>query len=139
MNSELNVLALAALLQTAHFVVVATGTHIELPAGKPLGPRDPDKLGGHLRDLVSRRTGRIIRAWENHFESLALYTIATVVVTLADASTPFTAACAWAYLTARVLYIPAYILGLVPWRSLIWTVGFAAPALILIATLASSG
>ncbi|MEM6759262.1 MAG: MAPEG family protein [Pseudomonadota bacterium] len=139
MSTELTVLALAGLLQAAHFLVVATATHLELPASKSMGPRDPDTLGPPLRDQVSRRTGRTIRAWENHFESLALFTIATVVVTLADAATPFTAVCAWAYLAARVLYIPAYILGLVPWRSVIWTVGFVAPALILIATLASSG
>ena len=57
---------------------------------------------------------------------MILFTIAVVVVTLSDQSTPFTAACAWVYLTARVLYVPAYAYGLVPWRSLIWLVGWLA-------------
>jgi uncharacterized MAPEG superfamily protein len=110
-------------------------TNIELPAGKTLGPRDRDRLGGDIRDQVSPRTARLIRAWENHFESLALFTIAVVVVTLADAATPFTAACAWIYLAARVAYIPAYFFGLVPWRSLIWFAGFLMAPLMLLSAL----
>ena len=47
----------------------------------------------------------------------------------------FTAACAWTYLIARILYVPAYAFGLVPWRSLIWMVGFGATTLMLLAAL----
>jgi hypothetical protein len=47
----------------------------------------------------------------------------------------FTAACAFTYLVARVLYVPAYYFGWAPWRSLIWFVGFAATTLILLAAL----
>ena len=45
------------------------------------------------------------------------------------------AACAAAYLIARVLYIPAYYFGWRPWRSLIWFVGFGATVLMLLAAL----
>ncbi|MEM6577017.1 MAG: MAPEG family protein, partial [Pseudomonadota bacterium] len=41
----------------------------------------------------------------------------------------------WAYLAARLLYIPAYYFGWAPWRSYIWMVGFAATSLMLIAVL----
>jgi uncharacterized MAPEG superfamily protein len=56
-------------------------------------------------------------------------------VTLSGQSSGFTAACAWVYLVARVLYVPAYAFGLVPWRSLIWMVGFAATTLMLLSAL----
>jgi uncharacterized MAPEG superfamily protein len=57
------------------------------------------------------------------------------VITVSGQSTGFTAACAWTYLGARVLYIPAYYFGWAPWRSLIWFVGFTATTLILLAAL----
>jgi uncharacterized MAPEG superfamily protein len=34
-----------------------------------------------------------------------------------------------------VLYVPAYAAGLVPWRSLIWLVGFLATAAMILAAL----
>jgi uncharacterized MAPEG superfamily protein len=58
-----------------------------------------------------------------------------IVITFTKITTPFTAACAFAYLGARLLYIPAYYLGLCPWRSLIWAVGFLATLLMLLAAL----
>ena len=45
----------------------------------------------------------------------------------------FTALCAWAFLLARVAYVPAYLFGLVPGRSLIWAAGFLASVLLLVA------
>lgn len=139
MTPELTALALAALLQVVQFVLMAVPTNIELTPGKTLSPRDRKRLGGDIQDQVSDKTARLIRAWENHFESLALFTIAVIVVSLADANTTFTATCAWAYLIARILYIPAYYFGLAPWRSLIWFAGFLASPCMLIATLLSSG
>ena len=64
-----------------------------------------------------------------------LFSIACVVVTLAGQSSLFTTVCAFAYLGARVLYIPAYAFGWVPWRSLIWAVGYLATAAMLVAAL----
>ncbi|MEL6466165.1 MAG: MAPEG family protein [Pseudomonadota bacterium] len=139
MTPELTALALAALLQFVQFLLMAIPTNIELPQGKTLSPRDRNRLGGDIQDQVSAKTARLIRAWENHFESLALFTVAVIVISLADANTGFTAICAWTYLIARSLYIPAYYFGLTPWRSLIWLVGFLAAPLMLIATLFSSG
>jgi uncharacterized MAPEG superfamily protein len=66
---------------------------------------------------------------------LILFTIATVVVTLGNQSTGFTAACAWVYLAARCLYIPAYAFGWRPWRSAIWGIGFFATVAMIVAAL----
>jgi len=42
---------------------------------------------------------------------------------------------AFTYLGARILYVPAYVLGLAPWRSLIWFVGLAATVAMLLSAL----
>jgi uncharacterized MAPEG superfamily protein len=131
MIPELTALTLAALLQCAQFVLVSLAANLEVGTKVTLSPRD----GTDLRSMVSPRTGRLIRALDNHFEGLILFTIACVVVALSDKSTALTAACAWAYLAARVLYVPAYWYGLVPWRSLIWMAGWLATVLMLILAL----
>ena len=135
MTPELTALALAGLLQVIQFMLMSIPANLELGPGKTLGPRDPDRLGKPLIEQVSPRTGRLFRALNNHFEGLILFTLAVVVVTLSAQSSTFTAACAWTYLVARVLYVPAYAFGLVPWRSLIWMVGFSATTLMLLAAL----
>ncbi|NCU21433.1 MAPEG family protein, partial [Candidatus Falkowbacteria bacterium] len=43
--------------------------------------------------------------------------------------------CAFTYLGARILYVPAYAYGWTPWRSVIWAVGFFATVAMLIAAL----
>ncbi len=96
-----------------------------------MGPRDD----GPLADRVSPRTGRLARALQNHFEGLILFAVAVTAVTLSDSGTALTAACGWIYLAARILYVPAYYFGLVPWRSCIWSAGWAATVVMLLAVL----
>lgn len=131
MTPELVALALAGLLQCVQFVLVSAAVNRELGARVTLSPRD----GVDLRTRVSPRTGRLIRALDNHFEGLILFTLAVVVVTLSGRAGALTAACAWAYLAARVLYVPAYAFGWVPWRSVIWSVGWLATLAMLLAAL----
>jgi uncharacterized MAPEG superfamily protein len=131
MTPELTVLALAGLLQAVQYVLMSVPANRELGVSVTLSPRD----GVDLRAMVSPRTGRLVRALDNHFEALILFTLAVVVVTLSDRSTPFTAACAWTYLAARVLYVPAYAFGLVPWRSVVWGAGFLATLAMILAAL----
>ena len=56
-------------------------------------------------------------------------------MTLGDQSTTTTQTCAWIYLGARIAYVPAYALGLSPWRSVIWFIGLLATTSMLIAAL----
>jgi uncharacterized MAPEG superfamily protein len=135
MTTELTVLTLAALLQVVQFFLMSIPANLELGQGKTLGPRDPDRLGKPLIEQVSVRTGRLFRALNNHFEGLILFSIACLVITVSGQSTGLTGACAWIYLIARVLYVPAYAFGWVPWRSLIWFVGFLATTIMLVAAL----
>ena len=130
MPPELTTLALAGLLQVAQYALFAARANLELGTGYTSGPRDHPPARA-----MSVRTGRMQRAMTNHFEALILFTLAVVVVTLADQSTPLTRTAAWVYLSARVLYVPAYIQGWRPWRSAIWGVGFCATVSLLVAAL----
>jgi uncharacterized MAPEG superfamily protein len=131
MTPELTALTLAALLQAVQFALMAIPANRELGHRYTASPRDTDR-----RAELSPRTARLLRALDNHFEALILFTIAVLVVTLSGQSTAFTQTCAWVYLIARVLYVPAYAFGWVPWRSVIWTAGFLASIAMLIAVLA---
>lgn len=135
MTPELTVLALAGLLQCLQFALMSIPANLELGPGKTMSPRDPDRLGKPLLEQVSPRTGRLFRALNNHFEGLILFTLAVVVVTLGNQSTQITQYAAYIYLAARVLYVPAYAFGLVPWRSLIWFIGFLATLTMIAASL----
>jgi uncharacterized MAPEG superfamily protein len=131
MTPELTALALAGLLQCGQFVLMAVRANIDIGPARTLSPRD----GMDLRSEVTPGTARLIRALDNHFEGLILFTLAVVVVTLSGQSSTLTAACGWVYLAARILYVPAYAFGWVPWRSLIWSVGWVATLLMIVATL----
>jgi uncharacterized MAPEG superfamily protein len=130
MTPELTVLALAGLLQAAQFTVFAIPANKELGVGYTSSPRDRPPS----REM-STVTGRLQRALNNHFEGLILFTLAVVVVTLGDQSTPITQYAAWTYLAARILYIPAYAFGWRPWRSAIWAIGFFATLTMIVAAL----
>jgi len=130
MTPELTALALAGLLQALQFCAYSVRANMDVGLGYSMSARDraPSRP-------LSDQAGRLQRALNNHFEGLILFTLAVVVVTFSDQSTPFTAACAYAYLIARVAYVPAYYFGLRPWRSLIWMLGFAATIAMIGSTL----
>ena len=81
------------------------------------------------------KTARLQRALNNHFEALILFIPAVLLVTLTNQSSPLTQICAGLYLGARILYIPAYVYGLAPWRSAVWGAGFFATMAMVLATL----
>lgn len=133
--TEITVLVLATLLQVVQLILMAVPANLELGIGKTLSPRDVARLGGSLQSQVSVRTARLMRALNNHFEALLLFAIAVFAVTFTDSSTPLTVVCSWAYLGARILYVPAYVFAWVPWRSMIWMVGLTATVLMLLSVL----
>lgn len=133
---EAKILGLAALLQVIQIALMAVPANLELGPRLTMGTRDPqDVEGGNPYLLMSRRTGRLHRAMNNHFEALILFTIAVALVTWAGASSAVTATCAWTYLAARVLYVPAYAFGWAPWRSYLWALGLLATVIMICAAL----
>jgi len=128
MTPELIALALVGLVQFAQYAMFSLAANLQVGLGYSTSPRDEDRP-------LHGAAGRLQRALNNHFEGLILFTIAVVVVTLSGQSSGFTAACGWVYVIVRILYIPAYVFGWVPWRSVIWGVGFFASLGMLLAAL----
>jgi uncharacterized MAPEG superfamily protein len=128
MIPELMALTLAALLQVLQFCAYSLTSILQVGVYKAAGPRD-NKIE------LTGTAGRFQRAMNNHFEGLILFTIAVVVVTYTDQSSTTTMLAAFTYLGARILYVPAYVFGLAPWRSLIWFIGLIAIVVMLLAVL----
>ena len=128
MTPELTILTYAALLQAVQLSLTIVFADAQFGI----------KYGASARDTPRPLTGlagRLNRALENHYAALALFTIAVIVVTLGDQSSPLTINCAWAYLFARIAYVPAYIFGIPYLRSLIWTISAIATRTMLITAL----
>lgn len=128
MSTELTVLALGAIWQIIQIAIAGASMNRDVGPRWNAGPRDTEPK-------LSPLTGRLRRAVNNGFEALILFTIAVLTTTLADAATALTATAAWVWLAARLLYFPAYGLGLTPWRSLIWAAGLIATLTLLLSSL----
>lgn len=129
MTPELIALTFAALLQVGQLCLYSVVGQAAVGTKAALKPRDETiELTG--------KAGRVFRAMNNHFEGLILFSIACLVIAVSDQSTRLTATLAYTYLGARLLYVPAYVFGWVPWRSLIWSVGLlSTTAMLLVAVL----
>ncbi|MEP2784446.1 MAG: MAPEG family protein [Pseudoruegeria sp.] len=130
MTPELTSLALIGLLHAALFSAMAVSSNRALPLRQTLGPRDTP-----LETDLSGKTARIYRTLRNNTENLGFFTAAVAVVELSDSNTTVTAALAVIYVMARVLYVPAYVFGWVPWRSVFFCIGFLATTFMFLAAL----
>lgn len=126
LTPELAALTAAAVVQFV--TVIAAQRALERDVGHEanLGTREG------VEDRLSPRTQRLRRASANFTENLGPFIIAVVVVVLAGKTSALTATLAWVFVAARALYVPAYALGWVPWRSFIWFAGFLATAALLV-------
>ena len=129
MHTELTVLVLAALLQMVQMVIPGYFMS-KTPEGRAynLTPRDAKREPGI-------QEGRASRAFQNMDQNLLLFAIAALVIAVTDGGSWWTGLLAWLWLGLRVAYVPAYILGLVPWRSAIWAASGLCLLLLLLAAL----
>ena len=125
MMPELTVLVLAGLLQVVQMGIGAVTMTRQHGRDYNASPRDANLP-------LTGLAGRADRALKNHYESLPLFAIGVLAITLLDKGTGLSEWLAWTYLAARIFYVPAYLMGLSPWRSLIWMVGFVATILLLL-------
>lgn len=126
MTHELIALALVCLI---HLTLVLWSQKLltrDIGADANASPRDGDL------DLATD-TQRLRRALGNNSENFTPFMAAVLIVTLADQSTWLTVSCAYIYVVARALYIPAYRYGWAPWRSIIYLVGLAATYMMICA------
>ena len=131
MTPELTVLVLSALLQAFQITLAGAAMNRDVGVDYNASPRDEERTFSPL-------TGRLRRAVDNHFEAMALFTVAVIALSLAGKTGALTAACAWIYLAARVLYVPAYAFGWSPWRSVIYGIGATATIVMLLVALFGS-
>jgi uncharacterized MAPEG superfamily protein len=128
MTPELIALALAVFLQFGQITLAGWSMNRDVGAEWNAGPRDEEPEFSPL-------TGRLRRAVANHFEALTLFTIAVLIVSLSGKTGALTATCAWVWLAARILYVPAYAFGWSPWRSVIFGIATLATVVMLLVAL----
>jgi uncharacterized MAPEG superfamily protein len=91
----------------------------QLDMGYLLSSRDTHRT---LEGMV----GRTERAFNNSVIALVLVAIPILVMGLRDNFTGHSLLTAQVFLAARIVYIPAYIFGIVGLRTGVWLVGFIA-------------
>ena len=128
MSSELNILALYGLYTALVLLAQVTGAMGQAGMGYLLPSRDEHRT-------LTGITGRLDRALANSVIAMALFAPAVLVLALKDDFGTGTLTAAQAFLVARVLYVPAYGLGLTGVRTLLWLVGFAATVVLYLIAL----
>lgn len=115
MSTELTVFVLTVLLALIHIFVESAVKTSVYGVGASVGPRDS------MPEADSVLVGRAVRAKNNMLETLPLALGLLLLVHITGESTAMTAAGAWIYLLARVVYLPLYLMG-VPWlRTVVWS------------------
>lgn len=129
MTPETLIFFLTVLLGLVHIGVMASYNIPIHGMGALVGSRDDLPPSDH----VGLR--RAMRANDNFRETApwALGLLVLVQVT-GDAGTA-TAFGGWMYLLARVVYIPCYLYGLNPWRTIVWSVSLLGILIMLLALL----
>lgn len=125
MAVEIQILGYAVLLAAAQLFLFAIPANREVGSRYLAGPRDE---GVRLTGV----TARLQRAYQNHVETLPWFAAAVFVTYAAGAFGATTAAGAWLYIIARILYVPAYAFGVRYVRSLIWMAAILGIFLVLI-------
>ena len=126
MSPELAALSAVALVHFATIFVAQRFLTRDIGREGNAGTRE------NLDDRLSPISLRLRRANANFTENVGPFIIAVLVVVLAGKTSTLTAALAWVYVAVRILYVPAYALAWVPWRSVIWFAGFLATLALLV-------
>ncbi len=125
MPQELTVLGLAALLLLAHILLAIRFKTRQYGTQWNMGARDEEL------PPLNPIAGRLERARDNYLETLPIAVIALFGIVLAGKTSSLTAVAAWAWLAARVVYLPLYWAGIPRVRSLVWAIALLALLLLL--------
>ncbi|MCA2012706.1 MAPEG family protein [Cereibacter sphaeroides] len=126
MTPELAALSALALLHFATIFIAQRFLTRDIGTEGNTGTRE------NLDAQLAPVTLRLRRATANFTENVGPFIIAIVVVVLAGKTSTATAVLAWVHVAARVLYVPAYALAWVPWRTLIFGVGMLSTLALLV-------
>ncbi len=128
LSDELSILALYGLLVAVTLVLQATGYMNKLGMGYLMSSRDEHRT-------VTGMTARLERALNNSIVAMALFAPAVLIIAMRDASSAQTILFAQIFLLARLVYVPAYIFGIIGVRTLAWGAGFVATCVLFLLAL----
>lgn len=123
--SEIIVLALGCVLMLAH--IFAAGHYKTAQYGKNWNMGARDEALPPLNPVA----GRLVRAQANYQETFPVVAALLLAITVAGKASDVTAIAAWAWLAARVIYLPLYWAGVPKVRTLVWGVGLIALVVLL--------
>lgn len=105
MDTELTVFLVVILLAIVHLVATVLVNVPQYGLAKLFGPRD------QLDPVLNRYAQRLERANNNFKETAPLALALPIMVQVTGQQGDLSAAGAWTYLGARLVYIPIYIFG----------------------------
>lgn len=124
---ELQILFCAILLGIIQlFLAVITGVQ-SAGLAWAAGPRD------EARSHPGKIAGRLERAFENFLETFPFFAAGVLLLHALDKSTHISVLGSQVYIWARVLYVPAYVIGIPYVRTLIWTASLIGILMVLAA------
>jgi uncharacterized MAPEG superfamily protein len=129
MTTELTILGWALVLALVQIMLASGLRSAETGMAYNMGARDAE--APPMRPI----TARMQRAQANLFETLPLFAAAVLIAHLGGRLGEPTLWGSYAYLAARVLYVPLYAFGVPVVRSLVWGVSLAGIVAILFAIL----
>lgn len=121
--TEATILALYGLLVVVTLILQATGAMTQLGMGYLMSSRDEGRT-------VTGMTGRLERALNNSVTAMALFAPVILLHIAAGTTSGQTLLLAKVFLIGRVIYLPAYVFGLVGVRTLAWALGFVSTAVL---------
>lgn len=126
MTFELHCLAWAIVLGLAHILIAGNARTKELGFKWNMGARDEK-----TQDL-NPLTGRLLRAQSNFFETFPLFASAVLMVAVSHSYSVYSYWGCLIYLTARIIYLPIYALGIPVIRTIIWLFSIIGLLLVLV-------
>ena len=129
MTTELLILGWVLVLALVQIVLAGAMRTAETGVAYNMGPRDA--AAPPARPV----TARLQRAQANLFETLPLFAAAVLIAHVAGREGELTLWGSYAYLGARLLYVPLYAFGVPVVRSVVWGVGLLGIVMILFAIL----
>jgi uncharacterized MAPEG superfamily protein len=131
MTTELTVLAWGCILALVHIFAAVRVKTRQYGTRWNMGARDEELPPA--QPIV----GRLARAQANFFETFPIAAAAILIVTVAGIDNRWTAIGAIVWLTARIVYLPLYALGIPRVRTLVFLISVAGISMVLVPALAA--
>lgn len=126
MTTELQMLSCAIGLGLLQLVLAASFSTAERGLAWGAGPRD------ETPQALSRLGGRVERAFRNFLETFVFFAAAVLLLHATGRGDANSALGAQIYLWARLLYLPAYAIGVPYLRTLIWAGSLVGIVMVLL-------